>query len=65
MSKKRKLFILFISLVLFISILVGTKNEALKPIISKWFIVYTTGLIILGICTGINQCIKSIKTKNN
>lgn len=65
MSKKRKLFILFISLVLFISILVGTKNEALQPIISKWFIVYTTGLIILGICTGINQCIKSIKTKNN
>ncbi len=54
MSKKRNLYTLFISLVLFISILVGAKNEALQPIITKCFIVFT----ILSTCIGISQCIR-------
>lgn len=65
MSKKRKLISLFISLSLFILILVGTKNEALQPIITKWFIAFATVLLILNICIGINQCIRYIKRKNN
>lgn len=61
--KKIRWISVFILFIFIISIPIGVKNEALQPIISKLFIIYSVGLIILNICDLIYQLI--VKKKNN
>ena len=60
--KKIRWISVFILFIFIISIPIGVKNEALQPIISKLFIIYSVGLIILNICDLIYQFIVK---KNN
>ena len=55
--KKIRWISVFILFIFIISIPIGVKNEALQPIISKLFIIYSVGLIILNICDLIYQLI--------
>lgn len=61
--KKIRWISVFILFIFIISIPIGVKNEALQPIISKLFIIYSVGLIILNICDLIYQLI--VKKNNN
>ena len=63
MFKKIRWMSFFILFIFIILIPIGIKNEALQPIISKLFIIYSVGLIILNICDLIYQFI--IKKNNN
>lgn len=63
MFKKIRWISVFILFIFIILIPIGVKNEALQPIISKLFIIYSVGLIILNICDLIYQFI--VKKNNN